>query len=448
MKLYQNLNVTGSLTLTGSLNTVGTITATTLVVQTITSSVTAMTGSTKFGQLPTNTHQFTGSVLISGSNVLIGSAVSNGFRFKVSNNGAEEWALNPGDSSNLNNHVNYNRNTSAYIGANYLAATHSFLQGNVGIGTSSPQSILHSVRSNSVTASSGTTPSGYALSFGSVDGNNGGVWFSGDFGGDQGICGINGSRTSGYQTELAFYTNNTNSARAFSERMRITAAGNVGIGTANPVGPLMIAVPAVGSAIGASNAQTAYDYSRFRIKHYTDSNLGISIGYAGSNLTYIQTGYNEGSVAPLTINPYGGEVRVGTSGLKFSNGSTALNYYEEGTFTPTGINTNFSAVTPTWGRYVRIGNQVTINVRWDVTPNGTGTRWLVFNLPFAFNITTRISLLNFACNIRNVISLINNGFIAFFFSGRLSVIVNTCAFCSYKTCAKDWFCIDFTCCWV
>ena len=28
MKLYQNLNVTGSLTLTGSLNTVGTITAT------------------------------------------------------------------------------------------------------------------------------------------------------------------------------------------------------------------------------------------------------------------------------------------------------------------------------------------------------------------------------------------------------------------------------------
>ena len=57
MKLYQNLNVTGSLTLTGSLNTIGTITATTLVVQTITSSISAITGSTKFGELSTNTHQ-------------------------------------------------------------------------------------------------------------------------------------------------------------------------------------------------------------------------------------------------------------------------------------------------------------------------------------------------------------------------------------------------------
>jgi hypothetical protein len=79
MKLYQNLNVTGSLiltgsaaftgslTLTGSLNTVGTITATTLVVQTITSSISAITGSTQFGSLSSNTHQFTGSVLITGS---------------------------------------------------------------------------------------------------------------------------------------------------------------------------------------------------------------------------------------------------------------------------------------------------------------------------------------------------------------------------------------------
>ena len=131
-------SITGSLTISGSITTNSTITAQTLVVQTITSSVSFITGSTRFGSLSSNTHQFTGSVLISGSNVLIGTTTSNGFRFKVSNNGAEEWALNPGDSTNINNHVNYNRNTSAYIGANYLAATHSFLQGNVGIGTSSP----------------------------------------------------------------------------------------------------------------------------------------------------------------------------------------------------------------------------------------------------------------------------------------------------------------------
>ena len=136
------ISLSGSLNLSGSLTTTGTITATTLVVQTITSSISSITGSTNFGSLAANTHTFTGSMFVSGSNVLIGTPTSNGFRFKVSNNGAEEWALNPGDSPNVNNHVNYNRNTSAYIGANYLAATHSFLNGNVGIGNTSPIALL------------------------------------------------------------------------------------------------------------------------------------------------------------------------------------------------------------------------------------------------------------------------------------------------------------------
>lgn len=45
----------------------GTLTAQTIVVQTITASVEFVTGSTKFGSIVTNTHQFTGSVSISGS---------------------------------------------------------------------------------------------------------------------------------------------------------------------------------------------------------------------------------------------------------------------------------------------------------------------------------------------------------------------------------------------
>jgi hypothetical protein len=106
--------------------------------------------------------------------------------------------------------------------------------GNVGIGTSSPQSIVHAVKSNSTAPTSGTTPNGYGLSFGAGEGNNGGIWFSTDFGGDQGISGIAGTRVSGYTTDLRFYTNDTNSARAFTERMRITSGGNVGIGTITP----------------------------------------------------------------------------------------------------------------------------------------------------------------------------------------------------------------------
>ena len=45
----------------------GTLTAQTLIVQTITASVEFVTGSTKFGSVVQNTHQFTGSVSISGS---------------------------------------------------------------------------------------------------------------------------------------------------------------------------------------------------------------------------------------------------------------------------------------------------------------------------------------------------------------------------------------------
>ena len=91
----------------------------------------------------------------------------------------------------------------------------------------------------------------------------------------------------------------------------VRANGNVGIGTTSPIGPLDIAAPAVGSAIGATNAQQAYNFSRLRIKHYSDSNLGLSIGYAGANHTYIQACYNEGTTAPLSLNTFGGNVGVG-----------------------------------------------------------------------------------------------------------------------------------------
>jgi hypothetical protein len=56
------IQLSGSLAITGSMVATGQITAQTLVVQTITSSIDFVTGSTRFGSLLTNTHQFTGSV--------------------------------------------------------------------------------------------------------------------------------------------------------------------------------------------------------------------------------------------------------------------------------------------------------------------------------------------------------------------------------------------------
>ena len=68
---------TGSNTFIGNQIINGTITAQTLIVQTVSSSIEFVTGSTKFGSLATNTHQFTGSVSVSGSIAVSGSVIND-----------------------------------------------------------------------------------------------------------------------------------------------------------------------------------------------------------------------------------------------------------------------------------------------------------------------------------------------------------------------------------
>jgi hypothetical protein len=70
----------------------GTITAQTLVVQTVTSSVAFVTGSTKFGSSSVNTHQFTGSVSITGSLNVVGPATINNLTGSLF--GTSSWAQN------------------------------------------------------------------------------------------------------------------------------------------------------------------------------------------------------------------------------------------------------------------------------------------------------------------------------------------------------------------
>ena len=70
--------ITGSVLQSGSFTSTGTLTAQTLVVQTITSSVVYSSGSNIFGNALNNTQTFTGSVLITGSLALAGNITSNG----------------------------------------------------------------------------------------------------------------------------------------------------------------------------------------------------------------------------------------------------------------------------------------------------------------------------------------------------------------------------------
>jgi hypothetical protein len=83
LNTYKGIEDSGSVTITGSLSVsdsitgsnalfTGTITAQTLVVQVITSSISYITGSTRFGSRLTDTHTFTGSVNISSSLTVVG----------------------------------------------------------------------------------------------------------------------------------------------------------------------------------------------------------------------------------------------------------------------------------------------------------------------------------------------------------------------------------------
>ena len=140
----------------------GTLTAQTINVQTITSSIEFITGSTRNGSLSTNTHQFTGSVLMSGS---LGIGVTTiSYPIQVNRTGTDStiWGYNIaqfGDSTSNASGFRVGTSTSTSGLTNLVAATNNdpsqfafwtyngaawgeririTPSGNVGIGTTAP----------------------------------------------------------------------------------------------------------------------------------------------------------------------------------------------------------------------------------------------------------------------------------------------------------------------
>ena len=133
--------------------------------------------------------------------------------------------------------ISYNHaDDSLFLGtANANDGLKILSDGKVGFNNTAPSAAIEvTFDSGGSLPSSGTAPEGIAISYGTSDNKNGGIWFSPGFGDDQGISGISGSRVNGYDTDLRFYTNGTSSAAAFSERMRIDPNGKVGINESSP----------------------------------------------------------------------------------------------------------------------------------------------------------------------------------------------------------------------
>jgi hypothetical protein len=200
-----SLTVTGSVNVSGSITTNSTITATTLVVQTITSSVSAVTGSTNFGSLVSNTHTFTGSLNVTG-----GLAVTtNGVEFQVNPTG-----VNLGNAL-TDSHV---ISGSLRVNPNGLFVSSSGL---VGIGTSSPSQLLEvSVTSQDdgvrITSSNSKPTLRFYSSFSNSSNRNWAISPNGQNFGDLQIC------TSAAQ-------NGDPTAADRLTRLLITSAGNIQI---------------------------------------------------------------------------------------------------------------------------------------------------------------------------------------------------------------------------
>jgi len=269
-----------------------TLTAQTLVVQTITSSVDFVTGSTRFGSLAANTHTFTGSVLVSGSigvgttsptypltvngNVAVGGQQAfilrddDGFS---SNSARRAWAITANYSAfGMLSFFVANATASNPLGA--TAAMNITSGGNVGIGTTNPGYKLE-VQTNSTSASlwvqTGGTTSAYTIADFRTGTNASALQILGNavavFGGNVGIgtntplakldlndgnirmgqylnsastyIGKAAAVNSNFYSSVQFYSTSGEDAIIFNthlsgvsagERMRITGRGNIGVG--------------------------------------------------------------------------------------------------------------------------------------------------------------------------------------------------------------------------
>jgi hypothetical protein len=253
----------------------GTLTAQTINVQTITSSIDFVTGSTRFGSLSTNTHQFTGSVLMSGS-LNVGSSVT----------AAKILA-----DTTLDGDPQLGFFTNASTGSSAEAVIY----------------IKNGATTNDATFVE-TTGTGFTTTGGFVQ--------------DGGIVGTGTALAGGLSlmvranADMRFYTNgHTN------ERMRITSAGNVAIGRTSAEHRLDLQGNAlIRNSLGnasfflaqeSDNSSTFYQYNNATLRNVISSN--------GNSY------FNGGNVGIGTSSPaYKLEVsNAGQNFVRFSNTSSS-----------------------------------------------------------------------------------------------------------------------------
>jgi hypothetical protein len=274
--------------------------------------------------------------------------------------------------------------------------------GNVGIGTSSPSYLLHAAGTNpriNVSASS-TGYAGYRAS------NTSGTF-------QVAIDDSTGSNYLGTAYGRVIYSDGAyplQFATNATERMRIDSSGNVGIGVTPPTVSQgrLLSLAYSGSGISVTSGTSldltnnAYYNSGWKYGQsgktariqLSDDQIyfgNATTGTAGNAITFTQTlAIQQGKTLALE----GASLQSGT-GITFpatqsaSSDANTLDDYEEGTWTPTVTNMTTTGSPTYGGKYIKIGQQVTI---WFYSTNSSATYASTAN-------STNVTGLPFACAI-------------------------------------------------
>jgi hypothetical protein len=241
-----------------TLTVAGNLTAQTLVVQTITSSVDFVTGSTRFGSILGNTHVFSGSVSMNPNGLFVSSS------------------------------------------------------NNVGIGTISPSDFIDAGLGLAIISTSGRT----GLSLGSTQGTANEVLGRLSFTntnstniGSKRLTYISGIR--GTSDNSAYLEFGTADNALGTQRMVISQAGSVGIGISSPTASLTV----VNSVVGTPSIPSLGSVNVYTTAYFTNANpsYGLLMGSLNNGNSWMQVGRVDGSATAydLQLQPNGGSVNVG-----------------------------------------------------------------------------------------------------------------------------------------
>jgi hypothetical protein len=223
--------------------------------------------------------------------------------------------------------------------------------GNVGVGTSSPYSLVELAKPGAVTTTNtydSTNPLITVRNTSATNNNYSGIGFANSAASGfvtSAIFGVNESHTTTPSGHLEFFTKN---AGSFLEAMRITAGGNVGIGTATPGALLEVKK--------AQNAGTTLIMDNSYVSAGNAAYSGLFLKQAGVNRLFLgaindgNTAQFGGPAAVLLWNYANGPILFSTNNLErmriVASGNVGI-----GTTTPlqrlqVGSNTASSTVTP------------------------------------------------------------------------------------------------------